>query len=78
MTILFAIDGGTEEVIISGSAKGSRTITFMERIARRDNEMLYRAVHTLTAISQAPDLDVSLFKAMDKVCGLIYAKHKGG
>jgi hypothetical protein len=73
---LFAIDKKTEEVIVSESPKGSNQINFIERINRQENELLYNAVTILTSISQAPDLDVPLFKAMDKVCQLIYAKGK--
>jgi hypothetical protein len=73
---LFAIDQKTEEVIVSESPKGSYQINFIERITRQENELLYNAVTILTSISQAPDLDVPLFKAMDKVCQLIYAKGK--
>jgi hypothetical protein len=74
---LFAIDQKTEEVIVSESPKGSNQINFIERISRQENELLYNAVTILTSISQAPDLDVPLFKAMDKVCQLIYGKQKG-
>jgi hypothetical protein len=74
---LFAIDQKTEEVIVSESPKGSNQINFIERISRQKNELLYNAVTILTSISQAPDLDVPLFKAMDKVCQLIYEKQKG-
>ena len=73
---LFAIDPKTEEVIVSESPKGSNKINLIERIKRQENELLYNAVIILTTISQAPDLDVPLFKAMDKVCQLIYAKGK--
>jgi len=71
---LFAIDLKTEEVIVSESQKGSNQVQFIERISRHKNELLYKAVLTLTEISHAPDLDVSLFKAMDKVCQMMYAK----
>ena len=74
---LFAIDPKTEEVIVSESPKGSNKINFIERIKRKENELLYNAVVTLTSISNAPDLDMTFFKAMDKVCQLIYGKHKG-
>ena len=74
---LFAIDPKTEEVIVSESPKGSNKINLIERIKRQENELLYNAVVTLTSITNAPDLDMSIFKAMDKVCQLIYGKHKG-
>ena len=74
---LFAIDTKTEEVIVSESPKGSNKINLIERIKREENELLYNAVVTLTSITNAPDLDMSIFKAMDKVCQLIYGKQKG-
>lgn len=73
---LFAIDLQTEEVIVSESPKGSNAIEFIERIGRKENEMLFQAVVTLTQITKAPELDVPIFKAMDKVCQLMYLKHK--
>jgi hypothetical protein len=39
--------------------------------------MLYNAVATLTSITQASDFDAAIFKAMDKVCQMLYNKHKG-
>jgi hypothetical protein len=74
---LFAIDQKTEEVIVSESPKGSNQINFIERISRQENELLYNSVTILTSISKAPDLEVAIFKAMDKVCQLIYGKQKG-
>jgi hypothetical protein len=71
---LFAIDQDKEEVIISESPKGSMKINFIERIGRNENEMLYNAVITLTSITKDPNFDAALFKAMDKVCQLIYNK----
>ena len=76
MTLLFAIDLNTEEVIVSNSQKGSNKINFIERIRRQENDMLFNAVSTLTSISKASDFDISIFKAMDKVCQMIYNKHK--
>lgn len=73
---LFAVDVHTEEVIVSESPKGSKQVNFIERVSRNDNEILYNAVITLTSITKASDFDISLFKAMDKVCQLIYTKHK--
>lgn len=75
--LLFAIDTTTEEVIVSESPKGSIEVNFIERIGRNDNEMLYNAVATLTSITQASDFDAAIFKAMDKVCQMLYNKHKG-
>lgn len=73
---LFAIDAKKEELIVSESPKGSKTIHLIERISRIENDLLYRAVETLTAITQSTDFDPSIFKAMDKVCQLIYTKSK--
>lgn len=74
-SFLFAIDPATEEIIVSESPKGSNKINFIERIKRADHEIFYQAVMTLTLITRAPNLDTALFKAMDKVCQMIYAKH---
>lgn len=71
-TILFAIDSHAQEVLVSASAKGSKEILFKERISMQEHELLYQAVTTLTLIASAEVLDVRLYKAMDKVCQLIY------
>jgi len=76
MTLLFAIDLNTQEVIVSESPKGSNKINFIERIRRQENDIFFNAVSTLTSISSASDFDISIFKAMDKVCQMIYNKHK--
>jgi len=76
MNLLFAVDTNTEEVIVSESPKGSNKVSFIERITRNENEMLYNAAVTLTSITKAPNFDVAIFKAMDKVCQMIYTKHK--
>jgi len=73
---LFSIDFDTEEVIISESPKGSNQITFIEGIPRKDNEVLFNSVVTLTSITQSSPLDTNIFKSMDKVCQMIYTKHK--
>ena len=73
--MLFAIDQNTNEIIVSDSPKGSNKINLVERIKREENVILYNAVVTLTSISSSSNLDISLFKAMDKVCQLIYVKH---
>jgi hypothetical protein len=75
-SILFAIDLNSKETIISESEKGSNKVIFIERIASQENEMLYNAVITLTSIVNSPNFDVTIFKAMDKVCQMIYAKHR--
>ena len=73
--MLFALDPKTDEVIVSDSPKGSKSINLVERIKRPDNPLLYQAVQTLTAIATAPTLDAKLFKAMDLVCQMIYKNH---
>jgi hypothetical protein len=73
--MLFAIDTKTEEVIVSDSPKGSNEIKFIERIKREDNEVLYKSVVALTSITKAPNFDIAIFKAMDKVCQMIYTKN---
>jgi hypothetical protein len=74
--MLFAIDQNTNEIIVSESPKGSNKINLVERIKREENIVLYNAVVTLSSISSSSNLDISLFKAMDKVCQLIYGKYK--
>jgi hypothetical protein len=76
MDKLFTLDTNTEEVVVSESSKGSIKINLIERISRKDNEILYNAVLTLTSITNSSDLDVSIFKAMDKVCQMIYKKQE--
>jgi hypothetical protein len=74
-TILFALDLKTEEILISESEKGSNKVNLIERIQRKDNELLYDAIVTLTRIASSADIDLAIFKAMDKVCQMIYNKH---
>lgn len=76
MSMLFAIDAKTEEIIVSDSPKGSNKINFIERIKRQDNDVLYNAVETLTGIAKTPNINTTIFKAMDKVCQMIYDQHK--
>lgn len=75
MNKLFAIDTNTEEVIVSESPKGSTKINFIERIKRQDHVNLYKAVELLTSLSTTPNFDASIFKAIDKVCQMMYTKH---
>ena len=75
-SLLFAIDIHTQEVIVSGSSKGSNKVNFIERIVQSDNVMLYNAVQTLTSISKSSNFDMAIFKSMDKVCQMLYHKHK--
>lgn len=76
MNKLFAIDEQSKEIIVSESPKGSMKINFIERIAQKDNEILYNAVLTLTSMSKDDALDSKLFKAMDKICQELYDKSK--
>ena len=75
-SLLFAIDTNTEEVIVSDSLKGSNKIKFIERIKRSDNDIIYNAVQTLTSITKSTNFDAAIFKSMDKVCQMMYNKHK--
>jgi hypothetical protein len=75
-TLLFAIDQNTEETLVSETEKGSNKVNFIERIQRNQNEILFDAVSTLNKITNSPDFDVAIFKAMDKVCQMVYLKHK--
>jgi hypothetical protein len=75
--LLFAIDLNKEEVIVSESPKGSNKVVFIERIARHENEIFYSAVVTLTYITKDSNFDMAIFKAMDKVCQMVYNKHRG-
>lgn len=72
--MLFAIDNATDEIIVSESPKGTNKINLIERISRKENEQLYSAVSTLTLITKDPNFDPTIFKAMDKVCQLLYNK----
>jgi len=74
--LLFAVDTNTQEVIVSDSPKGSNKVNFIERIGRNDSETLYNATLTLTSITKAPNFDVAIFKAMDKVCQMLYNQYK--
>ncbi len=73
---LFAIDINTDEVIVSDSSKGNNKINFIERIKRSDNDTIYNAVQTLTSIAKSTNFDAATFKSMDKVCQMMYNKHK--
>lgn len=74
--LLFAIDTHTEEVLVSYSTKGSNKIEFIERIKLKQNASLYHAVLALTLLTNDADFDANIFKAMDKLCQMLYAKHK--
>jgi hypothetical protein len=74
-TILFAIDINKEETIVSETQKGSNKINFVERIPCNENELLFNAAVTLVKITNSPNFDMAIFKAMDKVCQMIYNKH---
>ena len=75
---LFSVDPKSEEVTVSESPKGSKQINFIEKIPRESNEVLYNSVVTLTSITKSPDFNMAVFKSMDKVCQLMYSKHKAG
>ena len=72
MDKLFAIDAEKQEVIVSESPKGSKAINQIATVSRNDNLLLYQAVKTLTIVSTSQAFDIKIFKAMDKVCQLIY------
>jgi hypothetical protein len=74
--LLFAIDKNTDEIIVSESSKGSNKINFIERFKRQDNDILYNAVLTLTSITKSSNFDSEIFNSMDKVCQIIYNKHR--
>ncbi len=82
--VVFTRDGGkcqccgssVDEVIVSDSPKGSKKINFIERIGRQENVVLYDAVVTLTSLTNTNYFDIKIFKAMDKVCQMIYNQHK--
>jgi hypothetical protein len=74
--LLFAIDKNTDEIIVSESPKGSNKINFIERFKRQDNDILYNAVLTLTSITKSSNFDSEIFNSMDKVCQIIYNKHR--
>ena len=76
-SFLFAIDINTKEVIVSESSKGTNKINFIERVKQNDNHMFYHAVVTLTSITKSSRFDEKIFKSMDKVCQMMYNKHKG-
>jgi len=74
-TLLFAIDLKTEEILVSETEKGSNKVHLIERIKRNKNEILFDACITLNRIANSSDFDVAIFKAMDKVCQMVYLKH---
>lgn len=73
--MLFAIDKNLEEIIVSDSRKNSNKINFIDRIKGKDNPDLYLAVDLLTNLSKASNFDNSIFKAVDKVCQMLYNRH---
>lgn len=75
-TLLFAIDTDTKEVIVSNSSKGSNQVNTIERIKQSDNIIIYNAVQTLTSITKSTNFDETIFRSMDKVCQMLYQKHK--
>jgi low affinity Fe/Cu permease len=75
MNLLFAIDSNLKEVIVSDSPKGSTKVVFIERLKQQEYIDLYKAVELLTSVSQSNNFDAAIFKAVDKVCQLLYIKH---
>ena len=74
--LLFAIDINTKEVIVSESPKGTNKINFIERIKQSENDVFFNAVVTLTSLTKLSTVDPKIFKSMDKVCQMIYYKHR--
>lgn len=74
-TILFALDKKNEEIIVSETHKGSNKVNSIEKIHRSKNELLFDAVSTLARITNSPNFDLAIFKAMDKVCQMIYNQY---
>ena len=75
-TLLFATDPNSKETVVSETEKGSNKVNFLERIPRAENELLFDSVVLLTNITRSPNFDTAIFKAMDKVCQLIYEKQQ--
>ena len=74
--LLFAVDMKRKEVIVSESSKGTNKINFIECIKQNQNDIFFNAVVTLTSITKSSRFDTKIFKSMDKVCQMIYHKHK--
>ena len=71
-----AIDLSKGMLDIAKNKIQSNKVNFIERIGYSDNEILYNAVVTLTSITKASNFDASVFKSIDKVCQMLYNKHK--
>lgn len=76
-SLLFAIDKENQEVVISTSNDGSKKIENKDSIKKSENISLFNAVITLKSLIESDDLDIKVFKAMQKVCEMIYKNHKG-
>jgi hypothetical protein len=63
-------------VIVSESPKGSKTIHFIERVAKKDNAELYDSVIKLTDMARAADFDLKEFKSLDKTCQGLYRVYR--
>jgi hypothetical protein len=74
--LLFAVDKSTQEVIVSESPNGSNKINLIERIKSNDCEALFNAIVALTSITKASNFNPAIFKAMDKVCHMLYNQYK--
>ena len=69
------IDSKNQEYI--GLLNNSKCYNIVKGVNKIENsEVLYNAVVTLTGITKTPNFDITIFKAMDKVCQMLYTKHK--
>ena len=74
-SLLFAIDNKKQEVVISNSKKGTKKINLIEHINKKDNDILFNAVNTLTSIAKSRHFDIKVFEVMQKICEMIYKNH---
>lgn len=72
--MLFAVDTNSNEIIVSESQKGSNKVDLIKRIPKNENEILFDSVALLTKVTAPENFDIAVFKAIDKVCQLIYTK----
>ena len=63
-SLLFAIDNKKQEVVISNSKQGTKKINLIEHINKKDNDILFNAVNTLTSIAKSPHFDIKVFEVM--------------
>ena len=74
-SLLFAIDNKKQKVVISNSKQGSKKINSIELIDKKDNDILFNAVTTLTSITKSRHFDIKVFEVMQKICEMIYKNH---